>query len=116
MILPVSVVADDYVQLFILCFFDREHSTQVDFVARVLGWGDGYYKGPKESENADLRATEKDCREEDQLMRRKVLRELQALVCTGEEDSTTSAGLDYVTDTEWFYLVSMSYFFSHGVG
>lgn len=87
-------------------------------VARVLGWGDGYFKGPKESENADPRGTEKDqtCREEDQLIRRKVLRELQALVCTGEDDTTASTGLDYVTDTEWFYLVSMSYFFSHGVG
>ncbi|BBN20496.1 hypothetical protein Mp_Vg00340 [Marchantia polymorpha subsp. ruderalis] len=85
---------------------------------RVLGWGDGYFKGPKESENADPRGTEKDqtCREEDQLIRRKVLRELQALVCTGEDDTTASTGLDYVTDTEWFYLVSMSYFFSHGVG
>ncbi|BBN20491.1 hypothetical protein Mp_Vg00340 [Marchantia polymorpha subsp. ruderalis] len=84
----------------------------------VLGWGDGYFKGPKESENADPRGTEKDqtCREEDQLIRRKVLRELQALVCTGEDDTTASTGLDYVTDTEWFYLVSMSYFFSHGVG
>ncbi|KAL3695163.1 hypothetical protein R1sor_008814 [Riccia sorocarpa] len=82
----------------------------------VLGWGDGYFNGPKENENADSRGAEKECREEDQLMRRKVLRELQALVCNGEEDSTASTGLDYVTDTEWFYLVSMSYFFSHGVG
>ncbi|KAL2645032.1 hypothetical protein R1flu_012619 [Riccia fluitans] len=80
----------------------------------ALGWGDGYFK--LENDNAESRGAEKECREEDQLIRRKVLRELQALVCAGEEDSTASTGLDYVSDTEWFYLVSMSYFFSPGVG
>jgi transcription factor MYC2 len=32
-------------------------------------------------------------------------------VSNSEEDIS-----DYVTDTEWFYLVSMSHSFAHGVG
>ncbi|OAE33770.1 hypothetical protein AXG93_4361s1030 [Marchantia polymorpha subsp. ruderalis] len=82
----------------------------------MLGWGDGYFKVPKESEVNDLKHLERGDREEDQQLRRKVLRELQALVCSTEDDAAASAGLDYVTDTEWFYLVSMSCFFGHGVG
>jgi transcription factor MYC2 len=76
-----------------------------------LGWGDGYYKGPKETEMNEQKLMDDDNWEEDQQLRRKVLRELQALVCNSEDDVS-----DNVTDTEWFYLVSMSYSFPQGVG
>ncbi len=78
---------------------------------RLLGWGDGYYKGPKETEMNERKLMDDDNWEEDQQLRRKVLRELQALVCNSEDDVS-----DNVTDTEWFYLVSMSYSFPQGVG
>ncbi|CAM6023124.1 unnamed protein product [Sphagnum balticum] len=77
----------------------------------LLGWGDGYYKGPKEAEMNERKLMDDDNWEEDQQLRRKVLRELQALVCNSEDDVS-----DNVTDTEWFYLVSMSYSFPQGVG
>ncbi|CAK9859824.1 unnamed protein product [Sphagnum jensenii] len=78
----------------------------------LLGWGDGYYKGPKESEINEMKLADRGDREEDQQqVRRKVLQELQALVCCSEDDVS-----DNVTDTEWFYLVSMSYSFPQGVG
>ncbi|CAM6017813.1 unnamed protein product [Sphagnum balticum] len=77
----------------------------------LLGWGDGYYKGPKESEINEMKLADRGDREEDQQLRRKVLQELQALVCCSEDDVS-----DNVTDTEWFYLVSMSYSFPQGVG
>lgn len=77
----------------------------------MLGWGDGYFKGPKESEISEMKHMDQEGREEDQQLRRKVLRELQALVSNSEDDIS-----DYVTDTEWFYLVSMSHSFAHGVG
>ncbi|XP_073388741.1 transcription factor MYC2 isoform X2 [Physcomitrium patens] len=80
------------------------------YVCRMLGWGDGYFKGPKENEISEKRIDQGGS-EEDQQLRRKVLRELQSLVSNTEEDVS-----DYVTDTEWFYLVSMSHSFAYGVG
>jgi transcription factor MYC2 len=77
----------------------------------MLGWGDGYFKGPKESEISEMKHMDQEGREEDQQLRRKVLKELQALVSNSEDDIS-----DYVTDTEWFYLVSMSHSFAQGVG
>jgi hypothetical protein len=42
---------------------------------------------------------------------------LQAFVgVTDQDDASASPGVDYVSDTEWFYLVSMSYSFQQGVG
>ncbi|KAG0617926.1 hypothetical protein M758_4G025100 [Ceratodon purpureus] len=78
----------------------------------MLGWGDGYFKGPKENEEPDTKHTEQGGSDEDQELRRKVLRELQALVSNSDEEDIS----DYVTDTEWFYLVSMSHSFAYGVG
>lgn len=74
----------------------------------MLGWGDGYYKGPRDSDFIEPRHTQT---EEHQLQRRKVLRELQALVSVPDDDATED-----VSDTEWFYLVSMAYSFAQGVG
>ncbi|XP_024370450.1 transcription factor MYC4 [Physcomitrium patens] len=74
----------------------------------MLGWGDGYYKGPKDSDQFEPRKTQT---EEHQLQRKKVLRELQALVSCPDDDGTED-----VSDTEWFYLVSMCHSFAKGVG
>ncbi|XP_024393060.1 transcription factor MYC2 [Physcomitrium patens] len=74
----------------------------------ILGWGDGYYKGPNDSDEFDSRQT---LTEEHQLQRKKVLRELQALVSCLDDDATED-----VSNTEWFYLVSMCHSFALGVG
>ncbi|KAI5058816.1 hypothetical protein GOP47_0026986 [Adiantum capillus-veneris] len=84
---------------------------------QVLGWGDGYHN-PKESEqNSPTKAVE--VSEADQQLRRRILRELQAIITQNGEDPATSAGLDAldadVTDTEWFFLVSMMYSFRIGI-
>eukprot|EP00249_Psilotum_nudum_P023585 c28930_g1_i1 orf=886-3339(+) len=93
-------------------FWQLTYSTNGE---QVLGWGDGYFN-PKESEH-DRQVT---VSESDQRLRRRILRELQALIGQSGDDPTASAGLDVleadVTDTEWFYLVSMMYSFSIGVG
>jgi hypothetical protein len=80
-----------------------------------LVWGDGYFKG-REEDLLENEQSQRGCREEDQQLRRKILGELQALVGSSEDDAAASSGLDYVTDTEWFYLVSMSYSFAWGHG
>lgn len=83
---------------------------------QVLGWGDGYFN-PKEGEQ---RSPTKPVAvsEADQQLRRRILRELQALITHNGEDSAASSGLDVldadVTDTEWFFLVSMMYSFPIG--
>jgi hypothetical protein len=74
----------------------------------MLVWGDGYYKGPRDSDFIEPKHTQT---AEHQLQRKKVLRELQALVCVVDDDGTED-----VSDTEWFYLVSMSHSFAQGVG
>lgn len=83
---------------------------------QVLGWGDGYFN-PKEAEQGD-RPRPVPVSEADQQLRRRILRELHALIEQNGDGST--AGLDAleadVTDLEWFYLVSMMYSFAIGVG
>ncbi|CAM6046508.1 unnamed protein product [Sphagnum compactum] len=81
----------------------------------MLVWGDGYFKG-REEDLLENEQSQRGCREEDQQLRRKILGELQALVGSSEDAAAASSGLDYVTDTEWFYLVSMSYSFAWGHG
>eukprot|EP00249_Psilotum_nudum_P022611 c28582_g1_i1 orf=1011-3458(-) len=85
---------------------------------RVLGWGDGYFN-PKDGEQ-DLSRQATAVSEADQQLRRRILKELQALINQSADDSSASAGLDAldadVTDTEWFFLVSMMYYFQIGVG
>jgi hypothetical protein len=79
-----------------------------------LGWGDGYFKG-HEGENERLQRG--GVEEEHQLLRKKILSELKALVgIKDQDDASASPGADSVTYTEWFYLVSMSYSFQQGVG
>lgn len=77
---------------------------------QVLGWGDGYFN-PLEEQSPTVVS------EVDQQLRRRILRELQAIV---GDDGGAAAGFDAldadVTDTEWFYLVSMLYSFPLGTG
>ncbi len=86
-------------------------------------WGDGYFKGREEDqqqlETSEQLQQQRGGREENQLLRRKILGGLQALIgtsSTDQEDASTSSGLDNVTDTEWFYLESMLCSFTPGVG
>ncbi|CAK9870159.1 unnamed protein product [Sphagnum jensenii] len=82
-----------------------------------LVWGDGYFKGHEEDQLENERLQRGVVKEEHQLLRKKILSELQALVgVKDQDDASASPGADYVSDIEWFYLVSMSYSFQQGVG
>lgn len=83
----------------------------------VLGWGDGYFKGPREVQEADqARGFDQRFADRDQL-KKKVLQKLQSFFSGGcEEDSNFVAGLENVSDTEMFYLTSMYYSFPRGIG
>ncbi|MCO5604457.1 hypothetical protein L7F22_058623 [Adiantum nelumboides] len=77
-----------------------------------LCWGDGYFNA--NSIGVSLHAPA--CSRSDQQRRRQVLRELQAMV-EGQNLAELDAALDAdVTDTEWFFLVSMMNSFPMGVG
>ncbi|CAK9194098.1 unnamed protein product [Sphagnum troendelagicum] len=83
----------------------------------MLVWGDGYFKGREEDQLENAQLQREGVQEKDQLLRRQILGELQALVgSTDQDDASASPGVDYVSDSEWFYLVSMSYSFPQGVG
>ncbi|KAG5068777.1 hypothetical protein AAZX31_01G088500 [Glycine max] len=79
----------------------------------LLGWGDGYYKGEEDKVKAKGK-TPKTTSSAEQDHRKKVLRELNSLI------SGPSASVDdvdeEVTDTEWFFLVSMTQSFVNGSG
>lgn len=76
----------------------------------VLGWGDGYYKG---EENKFKRNTVSS--PEEQEHRKKVIRELNSLI-SGSQASPDEAVDEDVTDTEWFFLISMTQSFAIGSG
>ncbi|KAK9049194.1 hypothetical protein SSX86_031839 [Deinandra increscens subsp. villosa] len=80
--------------------------------APVLGWGDGYYKGEvnKPRTTATSAATTAE-----QQYRKKVLRELNSLI-SGVQSPENEAVDEEVTDTEWFYLISMTQSFVNGDG
>lgn len=77
----------------------------------VLGWGDGYYKGevnkPKTTPSATSLA--------EQQYRKKVLRELNSMI-SGTQAPENDAVDEEVTDTEWFFLISMTQSFVNGNG
>ncbi|KAJ0747809.1 putative transcription factor bHLH family [Helianthus annuus] len=77
----------------------------------VLGWGDGYYKGevnkPKTTPSAASFA--------EQEHRKKVLRELNSLI-SGSQMPENDVVDEEVTDTEWFFLISMTHSFVNGDG
>eukprot|EP00252_Welwitschia_mirabilis_P006466 TRINITY_DN17347_c0_g1_i1.p1 TRINITY_DN17347_c0_g1~~TRINITY_DN17347_c0_g1_i1.p1 ORF type:complete len:603 (+),score=107.63 TRINITY_DN17347_c0_g1_i1:278-2086(+) len=73
----------------------------------VLGWGDGYYKEPKDGEQiANVSGAEEQAK-------LKLLHKLH-LFFGGTEEERVS--LDNVSDTEMFYLVSMYFSFPRGLG
>lgn len=79
--------------------------------ASLLGWGDGYYKGEEDKGKGKAPKTTS-LAEQDH--RKKVLRELNSLI---SGPSASPDDLDEeVTDTEWFFLVSMTQSFVNGTG
>nr|AAY90122.1 basic helix-loop-helix transcription factor protein [Rheum australe] len=85
----------------------------------LLGWGDGYYKGDDSAnKNASSAAPAAGSRPPknpaEQEHRRRVLRELNSLI-SGSSSPQNDAVDDDVTDTEWFFLISMTQAFPFGV-
>ncbi|XP_038887731.1 transcription factor MYC2-like [Benincasa hispida] len=78
----------------------------------VLGWGDGYYKGEEDKGKEKAKSSTSKAEQEH---RKKVLRELNSLI-SGSPTSEGDAVDEVVTDTEWFYLVSMTQSFISGIG
>ncbi|KAL3619440.1 Transcription factor myc2 [Castilleja foliolosa] len=76
----------------------------------VLGWGDGYYKGEDEK---DKRRTSSSPSEQEH--RKRILRELNSLI-SGPQEVADDAVDEEVTDTEWFFLISMTQSFVSGSG
>ncbi|KAK8578857.1 hypothetical protein V6N13_142144 [Hibiscus sabdariffa] len=79
----------------------------------ALGWGDGYYKGEEDKGKAKLKASSSTVAEQEH--RKRVLRELNSLI-SGSIATTDDAVDEEVTDTEWFFLVSMTQSFVSGSG
>nr|BBD13917.1 bHLH transcription factor 2 [Glycyrrhiza uralensis] len=80
--------------------------------ASLLGWGDGYYKGDEDKAKAKAKAKATSSAEQDH--RKKVLRELNSLISGAP--APDDAPDEEVTDTEWFFLVSMTQSFVNGGG
>lgn len=80
----------------------------------LLGWGDGYYKGEEDKAKAKARAKSTSAAEQDH--RKKVLRELNSLISGSSAPASDDAVDEEVTDTEWFFLVSMTQSFVNGGG
>ncbi|KAJ8501374.1 hypothetical protein OPV22_011926 [Ensete ventricosum] len=79
--------------------------------AAVLSWGDGYYRGCDEDKRKPAGVGASSTAEQEH--RKRVLRELNALISdAGGEDAAD----EEVSDTEWFFLVSMTQTFAPGAG
>ncbi|CAA7026561.1 unnamed protein product [Microthlaspi erraticum] len=84
--------------------------------APVLGWGDGYYKGEEDKGKPRQKSSPPPfSTPADQEYRKKVLRELNSLISGGVGPSDDAVD-EEVTDTEWFFLVSMTQSFACGSG
>ncbi|XP_021768190.1 transcription factor MYC2-like [Chenopodium quinoa] len=80
----------------------------------LLGWGDGYYKGEDKQTRQEKAATNRISQDlAEQEHRKKVLRELNSLI-SGVSPPEDSAVEEEVTDTEWFFLISMTHTFASG--
>ncbi|TVU31564.1 hypothetical protein EJB05_23253 [Eragrostis curvula] len=79
----------------------------------MLGWGDGYYKGCEEDKRRPKQPLTPAAQAE-QEHRKRVLRELNSLI--GAAAAADEAVEEEVTDTEWFFLVSMTQCFPSGTG
>ncbi|XP_010559309.1 PREDICTED: transcription factor MYC4-like [Tarenaya hassleriana] len=81
----------------------------------LLGWGDGYYKGEEDKGKSNIRCSPESAAEQEH--RKRVIRELNALISGGAvAGASEDAGDEEVTDTEWFFLVSMTQSFLNGTG
>ncbi|PKA58008.1 Transcription factor MYC2 [Apostasia shenzhenica] len=90
-------------------------SMDVSSGATLLGWGDGYYKGCEEDKRK--RKSNTAASAEEQEHRKRVLRELNSLISGGAAGSSPDDAVEEeVTDTEWFFLVSMTQSFVNGAG
>ncbi|GAB4857832.1 hypothetical protein Ancab_015738 [Ancistrocladus abbreviatus] len=84
-----------------------------DFTGQsLLGWGEGYYKWEDNKDKS--KSNNRTLNPDEQKRRKMVVRELNSLI------SDTSASADDafeedVTDTEWFFLISMTHSFPNGV-
>lgn len=81
--------------------------------ASLLGWGDGYYKGCDDDKRKQRPLTP--AAQAEQEHRKRVLRELNSLI-SGAAAAPDEAVEEEVTDTEWFFLVSMTQSFLNGTG
>uniref|UniRef100_A0ACD5THU8 Uncharacterized protein n=1 Tax=Avena sativa TaxID=4498 RepID=A0ACD5THU8_AVESA len=88
-----------------------QSSTDAATGASLLGWGDGYYKGCEEADKRRQPASAAD-----QEHRKRVLRELNALIAGAGAAAPDEVVDEEVTDTEWFFLVSMTQSFPNGMG
>ncbi|XP_071701349.1 transcription factor MYC2-like [Rutidosis leptorrhynchoides] len=89
-------------------------SSIVDYTSPLmLGWGDGYYKG--EINKLKTTPTPSVTSLAEQEHRKKVLRELNSLI-SGTQAPENDAVDEEVTDTEWFFLISMTHSFVNGNG
>nr|QNC43971.1 bHLH factor [Freesia hybrid cultivar] len=93
-----------------------QSSIDVASGASLLGWGDGYYKGCEEDKRKGKSSSAMSAA--DQEHRKRVLRELNSLISGGGGggSSADEAVDEEVTDTEWFFLVSMTQSFVNGGG
>ncbi|KAM0934134.1 putative transcription factor bHLH family [Dioscorea sansibarensis] len=80
----------------------------------LLGWGDGYYKGCEDDKRKRRVASAASAAEQEH--RKRVLRELNSLISGGGSSPPDEAVDEEVTDTEWFFLVSMTQSFVNGGG
>uniref|UniRef100_A0A0D9XMU6 Transcription factor n=1 Tax=Leersia perrieri TaxID=77586 RepID=A0A0D9XMU6_9ORYZ len=90
-----------------------QSSIDVTTGASLLGWGDGYYKGCDEDKRKQRSSTPAAAAEQEH--RKRVLRELNSLIA-GAGAAPDEAVEEEVTDTEWFFLVSMTQSFPNGLG
>nr|AAQ14332.1 MYC2 [Catharanthus roseus] len=89
-------------------------SSVVEFAGpSVLGWGDGYYKGEEDKGKRKNSSSASSFAEQEH--RKKVLRELNSLIA-GPQGTADDAVDEEVTDTEWFFLISMTQSFVSGSG
>ncbi|KAL2901396.1 Transcription factor MYC2 [Bienertia sinuspersici] len=88
----------------------------VDYSGSLLGWGDGYYKGERQDKPnppPSIPPPTKDFAEQEH--RKRVLRELNSLISGVPPPENDSPSVEEeVTDTEWFFLISMTHTFSSG--
>lgn len=89
-----------------------QYSVDVATGDSLLGWGDGYYKGGSEGDKRKGKSSASSAA--DQEHRKRVLRELNSLISGGPPPD--EAVEEEVSDTEWFFLVSMTQSFVNGDG